>query len=155
MTTTTEAELPRRCLVDTNVLLRLAQAPETYPRQHKAVRRLLASGSHLFIAFQNVAEFWNVSTRPLDLNGRGLSTSQTRELVSDLERQFEIVTEDREVFSCWIKLVADFGVSGRQVHDARLVAHRVVRGIPGLLTSNTKDFLRYPQIQLLDPEQIA
>jgi len=115
---------------------------------------LLFSGSRLYTSFQNVAEFWNVSTRPVDLNGRGLAVGKVSEQIIDIERQFEIVTEDRETFDQWLQLIVDFKVLGRQVHDARLVAHMIVRGIPALLTSNTKDFVRYPQIQLLDPERM-
>ncbi len=152
MTTISAAPNGSRCLVDTNVLLRLTQTVEEMPRQHLAIEDLLDHGNRLFTTFQNVAEFWNVSTRPLLQNGRGLAAGEVRKKVSLIELEFEILTEDRNTYHRWLDLLVQFKVSGRQVHDARLVAHMLEHNIPYLLTSNIKDFDRYPQIQLLDPE---
>jgi predicted nucleic acid-binding protein len=147
--------LPKRCLIDTNVLLRLSKTREEAPAQHRSVQMLLDNGTRLYTTFQNIAEFWNVSTRPRIQNGNGLTPEQANIQLNLLRPRFEIVTEDCETFNLWLQLIVDFNVSGRQVHDARLAAHMLVRNIPTLLTSNTKDFLRYPQIQLLDPERMA
>jgi predicted nucleic acid-binding protein len=153
--TTTEPPHPRRCLVDTNVILRLSQPPNVAPKFHRAVRNLQARAVPLYVSFQNIAEYWNVSTRPTVNNAQELPPAQVRKNLQIIEADFEIITEDRETYERWLQLVVDFKVVDRQVHDARLVAHMLVRGIPALLTSNTKDFTRYPQIQLLDPEQVA
>jgi predicted nucleic acid-binding protein len=153
--TTTEAQLPSRCLVDTNILVRISQPPERYPHHHRAVKRLLQSGCRLSTSFQNIAEFWNVSTRPVALNGNGLSIVEVTTEVQGFMRRFDFLTEDRDTFEHWLQLVSAHQVSGRQVHDARLVAHMLARNISSLLTANTKDFIRYPQIQLLDPEEMA
>jgi predicted nucleic acid-binding protein len=155
MTITTEAQLPTRCLVDTSILVRISQPPERYPHQHRAMQRLNECGCRLYTSFQNIAEYWNASTRPVTINGSGLPVLEVSSNVRGFMRRFEIVTEDRETYERWLQLLVDFNVSSRQVHDARLVAHMLVRGVPSLLTSNTKDFLRYPQIQLLDPEQMS
>lgn len=143
------------CLIDTNVLLRLAQSAEAYPAQHAAVQRLIALGNRLYTTFQNVAEFWNVSTRPAQLNGRGLSSVEVQSSLLLLERQFEIITEDRDTYERWLALIVHFRVSGRQVHDARLIAHMLSRDIPYFLTSNIKDFTRYGDITAIDPQELA
>jgi predicted nucleic acid-binding protein len=153
--TTTEAQMPRRCLIDTNILVRISQPSERYPHHHRALERLNESGCQLFTSFQNVAEYWNVSTRPVGMNGGGLEIHEVDEQVRGFMRRFEIVTEDRGTYVRWLQLLVTHNVSGRQVHDARLVAHMLVRNIPSLLTSNIKDFTRYPEIQLLDPEQMS
>lgn len=145
---------PRRCLVDTNVILRAVQSRAEFPSQHRALERLATAGTRLFLTTQNIAEFWNVSTRPRDKGGRGLSPASTREQVADLHSQFELITETRDTFDIWLNLVTTHQVSGRQIHDARLVAHMHARNIPALLTSNTKDFTRYPGLQLLDPAHL-
>ncbi len=38
------------------------------------------------------------------------------------------------------------------MHDARLVAAMNVHGIGGLLTFDSKDFKRYPEILVVSPE---
>jgi len=59
-------------LVDTNILLRLVQpdSPQ-YGIIRECTDRLWASGAELFYTSQNLAEFWNVCTRPADRNGFG------------------------------------------------------------------------------------
>jgi predicted nucleic acid-binding protein len=51
----------------------------------------------------------------------------------------------------WRRLVRDHQVSGRQVHDAHLVATMLVHGITHILTFNGQDFARYAEIDVIDP----
>ena len=55
--------------VDTNILLRLSSRQEAeYPDIRLAVNHLRCLDQDIFCAAQNIAEFWNVSTRPADKN---------------------------------------------------------------------------------------
>ena len=61
-------------LSDTNILLRLVQSQSPHhTKAQNAVDELLKRGDELFITLQNVSEFWNVGTRPVDKNGFGFS----------------------------------------------------------------------------------
>lgn len=51
-----------------------------------------------------------------------------------------------ELYAEWRSLVARFQVSGKQVHDARLVAAMRVHGIRRILTFNVADFARYSDL---------
>jgi hypothetical protein len=42
-----------------------------------------------------------------------------------------------------------------QVHDARLVAAMEVQGISHILTFNVTDFVRYPDITVVHPQDLA
>ena len=80
-------------LVDTNILLRLVQpdSPE-YGTIRQCTDRLWAGGADLFYTSQNLAEFWNVCTRPADRNGFGFSVAETDEraaLISGDDRDRE------------------------------------------------------------------
>lgn len=56
-----------RVLVDTNILLRIAQPNHPLcPQATHAVSKLLRQGDALFFCSQNIAEFWNVATRPAE-----------------------------------------------------------------------------------------
>jgi predicted nucleic acid-binding protein len=50
-------------------------------------------------------------------------------------------------------LVGTHLVSGKQAHDAHLVAVMLVYAVTDILTFNIADFRRYPGITVLDPAQ--
>jgi predicted nucleic acid-binding protein len=64
-------------LADSGVLLRLLErADPLHATIRAAVRTLVARGDELVTATQNMAEFWNVCTRPATARGGlGLATA--------------------------------------------------------------------------------
>ena len=60
-----------------------------------------------------------------------------------VERLFPLLPDSPAVYTKWRRLVVSFGVSGIQVHDARIVATMIVHGVTHILTFNTTDFVRY------------
>lgn len=95
---------------------------------------LLGAGETIHTLPQNIAEFWNVCTRPLDKNGLGLSPAQTDGEVTHLETLFPVLPDAAGTYAQWRRLVVKHAVSGVQVHDARIVAAMVAHSIPYLLT---------------------
>jgi predicted nucleic acid-binding protein len=131
-------------LLDTNILLRFAQRLHPLHFQVRAtVRHLRLDGHELKITTQNCIEFWNVATRPASRNGFGLTPIEGERLLRLLERLFPLISDSPDVYPIWRSLVVQYGVSGVQVHDARLVAAMKVNDINHILTFNTTDFTRY------------
>jgi predicted nucleic acid-binding protein len=132
-------------LVDTNVLLRRLDPDSD---QHNAaidsVDRLLAGDEPTHICPQNIAELWNVMTRPRANNGLGLTVESAAGEVDKLERIFSLLPDRPEIYQTWKHLVRQHRVVGSKVHDARLVAAMQVHGIERLLTFNADDFVRFP-----------
>ena len=65
-------------LADTNILLRSAEPVHpTHNQAVNAVKTLLANGDRVCLIPQNLIEFWNVATRPIDKNGFGWSPTKT------------------------------------------------------------------------------
>ena len=144
-----------RVLVDTNVLLRSVQ--KSHPACRIARRALVTmyrDGHELFLATQNVAEFWNVCTRPVDVNGFGLSIQGADRYTAQLERFFDILPDSIPAFHLWRKLIVDHAVMGSKVHDARLVAVMGTSDIQRIVTFNVADFTRFPGIEVLHPDNI-
>lgn len=141
-------------LVDTNVLLRRTQ-PEhpQYGVAVESVRRLLASGEPVHYTLQNIAEFWNVLTRPVANNGMGVSAQIALVEVDKIERAMELMPDSPAMYGEWKRLVVAHGVQGVKVHDARLVAAMNVHGVRRLLTFDTGDFARYG-IEVLQPAAV-
>ena len=142
-------------LVDTNILLRLVQpdSPE-YGTIRQCTDRLWERGADLFYTSQNLAEFWNVCTRPADRNGFGFSVAETDERATLIESKFSFAADSEATHQEWRKIVVAANVSGIQVHDARLVAAMRVHGIANLLTLNAKDFRRFSGITILSPDEV-
>lgn len=143
------------CLLDTGVLLRVfdAAAPEYRPAR-QALGTLWTRQERLIVSVQNLAEFWNVSTRPVDKNGYGLSVERTTRRLALIERICDVVSEDDHSFEIWKGLLVSLPVTGVAVHDARLVSVMLARGIGAILTLNERDFRRYSGISVLTPDKV-
>ena len=142
-------------LVDTNVLLRLFQPADPHsPIVERALNFLRQRNDSLFIAAQNIFEFWAVCTRPAGENGLGLTAEEAAAEVSAVKGLFAVLPE-LPLLDEWERLVTKYNVVGRNSHDARLVAAMRVHGIESMLTFNTQDFRRYTEISLLDPGVIS
>jgi predicted nucleic acid-binding protein len=142
-------------LVDTNVLLRRTQPG--HPHHELAVasaERLLASGEPVYFSPQNIAEFWNVATRPVERNGLGLAPAIVRAEVEKIKEALELLSDTPAIYAEWRRLIVEHSVGGAQVHDARLVAAMNVHRVTRLLTFNAADFTRYA-IEVLRPEIIS
>jgi predicted nucleic acid-binding protein len=124
-----------RVLVDTNVLLRSAQPRHPLSSQAThAVSKLLRQRDALFFCSQNIAEFWNVATRPVDKNGLGLSHDEVLQEVSSIEDLLGLLPDIPPVYSAWKVIVRDHRVQGVKVYDARLVAVMSVYAVESILT---------------------
>ncbi len=66
---------------------------------------------------------------------------------------FRLLEGKPGVAAAWEALVVRHGISGKQAHDAHLVAIMQVYEVTDILTFNGSDFRRYPGIQVLDPAQ--
>lgn len=143
-------------LVDTNVLLRLVRPtlPE-YPVLTAVLRRLQREKIALCYAAQNIGEFWNVMTRPATKNGYGLTVEQANQETRLIESHLIRLTDSDDIYQTWRYLLVQYQVSGRQVHDARLVAVMQVNGVSDILTFNASDFERYANLlTIIHPTEV-
>ena len=141
------------CLVDTNILLRIARRSDP---QHRAVdsalARLAGQGALLHYTLQNIAELWNVITRPVTNNGLGLSPAETDRVVRAIEAGMILLADSALVYQEWRSIVVKHNVSGVRVHDARLAAAMYVHGVGHILTLNVADFSRFDGLTALHPD---
>ncbi len=141
--------------VDTNVLLRSTDVGDAaQPVAEAAMIAVRQSGESLSIFPQNLIEFWAVATRPFANNGLGLSIAQAEAQLSNLKSVFTLLDDTPEIFPERERIVLQHKVSGKQAHDARLVAAMTVHGLTHLLTFNTADFKRFTAITAINPQSI-
>ena len=142
-------------LVDTNVLLRSVEPG--HPMHADAVRAtntLLERGEKLHVTPQNLMEFWNVYTRPLERNGLGRTPAEAAAEVNRLKMLFVLLPDSPAIYPEWERLVIAHAVRGVNVHDAKLAAAMLTQGLTHILTFNTSDFARYPGITAVHPSVI-
>jgi predicted nucleic acid-binding protein len=144
-----------RVLVDTNILLRSAQPhhPLCFQATH-AVARLLRQKDSVFFCAQNIAEFWNVATRPADRNGLGLSPEEALREVTSIEDSLSLLPDVPAIYAAWKRIVYDYKVQGVKVYDARLVAVLNVYAVESILSFNSADFKRYDLVTALHPASL-
>ncbi len=132
-------------LVDTGILLRFTNTQDPqHPLVKQAVESLVSAREEMYMTTQNSAEYWNVSTRPRSDNGLGLPPSTVKNLLEQtLEPICTVLIERPTLYGELKRLLAQYGVIGKQVHDARLVAMMLVWKIGNVLTLNDRDFQRF------------
>jgi predicted nucleic acid-binding protein len=140
------------CVVDTNILLRITRRSDPQHQAiEKALTRLIHDGTILHYTHQNIAELWNVMTRPIVRNGVGLTIDEAEIEVRAIEDGMELLPESERVYQEWRRIVWGHRVSGVQVHDARLIAAMYVHNVAHILTLNGPDFSRFAGVTAIDP----
>lgn len=143
-------------LLDTCILGRLANtADPDRATALAALAKLRRRGETLFITPQNLVEFRNFATRPIRVNGLGLTVPIAESLSASFEAQFPLLPETPDLFPAWKTIVGNLNIVGKLVHDARLVAVGHVHSISHVLTFNVAHFTHLatasPGIVVVDP----
>jgi predicted nucleic acid-binding protein len=142
-------------LVDSNILLRHVEPKHPMHLEAvNAIAALLNAGESVYVIPQNISEFWNVCTRPLNKNGLGFTPAQADMELKRIESLLTILLDTALIYSEWRQLVVKHAVSGVQVHDARIVAAMKAHSITHLVTFNHKDFKRYTEIIVMTPQDV-
>ena len=111
----------------------------------------MKAGETIYFCSQNIAEFWNVATRPSDRNGLGFTPEEAWQEVRSIEGLLTLLPDSPGIYIEWKRLVHDYKVRGVGVYDARLVAVMRVYGVDQFLTFNVDDFKRYGNLSVVHP----
>ena len=142
--------------VDTNVLL--TATDESRPHHLDAGRLLGESGLHglhLAASGQVLREYLVVATRPLDANGLDLRVRDATANVSEFLRCIQLYDETEEVAGRLRQLGLTYGLRGKRLHDANIVATMSTHGIRALVTQNPDDFAPFDEIDIVTVADVA
>lgn len=143
-------------LLDTNVLCRMAQSGHAcHQAAVDATAAVALRGDTPCLVPQVVYEFWVVATRPVAVNGLGLSVAEAAAELARVKSLFPLLPDTAAVFPAWESLVTSHAVAGKNAHDARLVAAMMVHGLKEIVTFNAADFGRYAGVKAVDPQILA
>ncbi len=128
--------------IDTNILV-FANVLETpfHEQALAAVNTADRAGRTIWISRQIIREYLVTLTRPQTF--KNLPKATVFEQVEQFRKRFEVADDTPVVTEQLIKLLGDFRVGGKQVHDANIVATMLAYSIPCLLTHNVQDFKRF------------
>lgn len=144
-----------RILVDSNVLLRIAQPSHQHCQAAiQTVRALLQNKESLFIVPQVLYEFWVVATRPFSTNGLEMTCVEASESIRKSKEIFELLLDEPEIYRLWEHLVSAHQIRGKKAHDAHLVSAMINHNIDRILTFNEKDFASFSQIRTFVPGRL-
>lgn len=145
-------KVAERVFLDTNVLL---AATDPGRAEHASALRVFndwpAGGTTLFASGQVLGEYLVVATRPVKANGLGLTRQEALGNVQAFLGRVHLLDEDVETCERLLELMRTVDVSGKQVHDANIVATMQRGGVRALLTRNRDDFERFGHlVELVD-----
>jgi len=133
-----------RVVLDTNVLLAATdEGRREHARSLFALEKWPALGTAVYISGQILREYLAVATRPVERNGLGLSRVDAVANAAAMRERLHLLDENRHVADRLADLVAQVDCSGKQIHDANVVATALVHGVEAIATANTADFDRY------------
>jgi predicted nucleic acid-binding protein len=143
-------------LLDTGVLLRIfSRADPQYGDVRHAVRLLRGAGEELVTSQQNIAEFWNVCTRPVSSRGGfGMNPVEAARRLRGIERLVTLLDDTPLAYNEWKALTNTHAIIGVAVHDARIVALMRVWNVANILTLNPQDFQRYQGVIVATPADV-
>ncbi len=132
--------------IDTNILIYANVATAPFHEQAlNAIKAAHRSERPLWISRQIEREFIAARTRPQTFAQPSIPNIVI-ERIHYLEERFQVADDTAAVTEQLVKLMANFNVGGKQVHDANIVATMLAYDIPCLLTHNAKDFERFGEV---------
>jgi len=135
--------------VDTNLLV-YANVIETpmHEQALAAINTAHQAGRTIWISRQVIREYLVTMTRPQAFEN--LPKTTVLEQVDQFIKRFQVADDTAAVTGQLVKLLGDFKIGGKQVHDANIVATMLAYDIPCLLTHNVRDFERFAEIKRVE-----
>jgi predicted nucleic acid-binding protein len=143
-------------LIDNSILARLCRADDPqHTSSVDAIRILTEQGEDLIISPQCLREFFAVATREREANGLDMTPREAHEQMERFRASFTFLPEIAGIFGEWLKLIRDFDVKGKAIHDANHVAFMLTHGVGKVLTLDA-GFERYDGkvIQMLTTDSV-
>lgn len=135
------ADSPALVVLDTTVLL--AAVDRSREHHDAAVALLTMDERRLAVTPQIVREYLSVMTRPVRANGLGITPSDALNNVDEVLYAARLLGESAATTLQLMELVANGPTTGKQIHDANVVACALAHGAASIVTDNTRHFARF------------
>ncbi len=143
-------------MVDTNILLSASNSNRTdHEASHRVFLKALEAGVHLATCGQILREYLVVATRPMQVNGLGLSLEDALTNLDWFRKRQVYLEEPESVHQNLVRLIEKHNITGKRIHDLNIVALMNQFNIHTLLTNNAADFEIIPDIEIMDAQAFS
>ncbi len=136
-----------KAFVDANVLLRaMFYGMNSHEVCREYIKRLQAEETELWISHHVIREFCVQATHPETFakeQAPGPHFEKVVEVTEALSERFTVADEDAAVRSQFLKLMREFRIQGKSLHDANIVATMLAHGIDTLITRDRRFIRRF------------
>jgi predicted nucleic acid-binding protein len=140
-------------MVDTNILLTATNAQRPgHSTACGVFQKALDGGVHLATCGQILREYMVVATRPVSVNGLGLSSEDALKNLEWFRKRQVYLEEPESVHHILTGLVERHKAAGKRIHDLNIAALMKEHRIRTLLTENPDDFSDIPGMEILHLE---
>lgn len=138
-----------KIFIDTNILVYLANKSSPRHDETKKIFQEISKKHDMWISWQILREYAVVMTRTESFE-KPLSPKKVVEDIVKWKGIFHIADENERVSSNLLKLVSDYSLKGKRIHDANIVASMLAEEIDLIFTWDTKDFNTFTEIALVE-----
>ena len=139
-------------MVDTNILLSATNKERAdHETSYRVFSKALEMGVHLATCGQVLREYLVVATRPVEVNGLGLSLEDSLKNLEWFRKRQVYLEEPESVHHILVKLIQAKQATGKSIHDMNIAALMRQHGFRAILTNNADDFSGITGIEALGP----
>jgi predicted nucleic acid-binding protein len=113
------------------------------------INRFFSQGIQIFISTQIIREFYAVVTNEKYLI-KPLLPEQAVSQINFFVSNLSVLTIDMQTIVKMQELLVKYNIKGQNIHDTTIVATMLRYGINHIATFNTKDFLKFDNIEVLE-----
>lgn len=134
-------------LIDSNLLVYAIN--RSSPKHQAAQAFLVDNSTSLVVAQQNILETFRVLTHSKFASP--MTPSAAVQAIKGITSACRLIHPNRTTLHVAIGLVQKHKLSGDQVFDAYLAATALSGDVTTIATANTRDFVRFDGLRLIDP----
>jgi len=142
-----------KIFVDTNILVYLSNEDSSFHVEVNKKFIEISAQYELWISRQVLREYAVVMSSPAIIE----KPLTAEEVVQDIEKWgkiFKIADETSEVTEILKKLIKEYDLKGKRIHDANIVATMLANLINKLYTLNIDDFKKFKGIELFSFQEL-
>lgn len=139
-----------RGLVDSNILI---YAHDQKSKLHIPAKTWLedtALKGQLFIAWQNLLEFYSIVTSSKRTRNP-LTPADAKKIINEYLKSFAVIYPNRKSQEFFITMLGRRKISGPTIYDVYLASTALGNRVKTIYTANTKDFANTPGIKAVNP----
>lgn len=140
-----------KIFIDTNVLVYANNTLSPFCFSARAqLQQAFSNYESVWLSRQVLREFAVIISREMQSLGK-IDFQLLESTIQRLEEDFFVAEDNQLITFRLLRLLEETNSSGKQVHDANIVATMLVHGLDTILTHNTQDFKRFSHLITLMP----